>query len=149
MPITPKEVFDFCDRWLTTVMRPGTPSEQAAFFIDPDSRLYILQNGEIMTFQDNYDLHCQLTDEIHILSDFTLAILNASPDRVRAAGRFYWEAQYVQNRPLLNRIKALAGIDCIVERVASGELKFVLYMSSFHQLLPDSAPLELQIAPRR
>ena len=41
-------------------------------------------------------------------------------------------------------IKSIAGIDCIIERVASGELKFVLYMSSFHQLLPDSAPLRLE-----
>jgi hypothetical protein len=41
-------------------------------------------------------------------------------------------------------IKAIVGEDWIIERVASGELKFVLYMSTFHQLLPDSAPLQLE-----
>jgi hypothetical protein len=144
MPITLQEVLEFGDRWLTTVLSRGTPTEQAAFFVDPESRLYILENGELMTFQDNYDLHCQLTNETHTLGDFTLTVLNASPDRVRAMGRFYWQAEYVQKQPLANVIKSIAGIDCILERTASGELKFVLYMSSFHQLLPDSAPLRIK-----
>jgi hypothetical protein len=144
MPITLKEVLEFGDRWLTTVLSRGLPAEQAAFFVDPDSRLYILENGALMTFQDNYDLHCQLINEVHSLGDFTLTVLNASPDRVRATGRFYWQAEYAKTRPLPNVIKAIAGIDCVIARVASGELKFVLYMSSFHQLLPDSAPLQLE-----
>jgi len=143
MPITPKEVREFGDRWLTTVLSRGTPVEQSAFFVDPDSRLYILESGELMTFDDNYNLHCQLINEIHVLSELALTVLNASPDRVRATGRFYWRAEYAKKRPLPNLIQAVSGIDCIIERVASGELKFVLYMSSFHQLLPDSAPLLL------
>ncbi len=144
MPITLQEVLEFADRWLATVLGRGTPAEQAAFFVDPDSRLYILETGELMTFQDNYNLHCQLTNEVHTLGGFTMTPLNASPDRVRATGRFYWQAEYAQKRPVPNVIKSIAGIDCIIERVASSELKFVLYMSSFHQLLPDSAPLRLE-----
>lgn len=143
MPITPPEVREFVDRWLTTVLSRGTPAEQAAFFVDPDSRLYVLETGELMTYQDNYDLHCKLRNEIHTLGDMTLTVLNASPDRVRATGRFYWQAEYAKKRPQPNVIRAICGIDCILERPASGELKFVLYMSSFHQLLPDSAPLDL------
>ncbi len=144
MAITPTEVLELGNRWLRTVMSGGTPAEQAAFFLDPDSRLYMLENGEMMTFQDNYDLHCQLTNEIYTLSEFTLTTLNVSPDRVRAVGRFYWQAEYAEKRPLPNVIQAIAGIDCIVERIASGELKLVLYMSSFHQLLPNSAPMQLK-----
>ena len=144
MSITLQEVLDFVDRWLRTVLSRGTPAAQSAFFIDPDSRLYILENGEVMTFQDNYHLHCQLTNEAHTLGDFSLTVLNASPDRVRAVGRFYWQAEYVQKQPLANVFKSIAGIDCIIERAASGELKFVLYMSTFHQLLPDSAPLRIK-----
>ena len=149
MSITPQEVLEFADRWLTTVLSRGTPAEQAAFFVDPDSRLYMLESGELMTFQDNYHLHCQLTNEIHKLGDFTLAVLSVAPDRVRATGRFYWQAEYAEKRQQPGIIKSIAGIDCILERIVSGELKFVLYMSSFHQLLPDSAPLQLIQTPHR
>ena len=100
MPITQKEVLEFCDRWLTTVLRRGTPTEQAGSFVDPDTRLYMLEDGGMMTFQDNYDLHCQLKSERHTLGDFTLTALNASPDRVRATGRFYWQAEYAEKRPM-------------------------------------------------
>ena len=99
MPITLQEVLEFADRWLATVLGRGTPAEQAAFFVDPDSRLYILETGELMTFQDNYNLHCQLANEVHTLGGFTMTPLNASPDRVRATGRFYWQAEYAQNVP--------------------------------------------------
>ena len=144
MPITPQEAHEFADRWLATVLSRGTPAEQAVFFVDPDSRLYMLETGELMTYQDNYNLHCQLKNETHALGDMALTVLNISPDRVRATGRFYWQAEYAKERPQPNMIRSVAGIDCILERVASGELKFVLYMSSFHQLLPDSAPLQLE-----
>jgi hypothetical protein len=40
-------------------------------------------------------------------------------------------------------IKAVVGEDWIVERLPSGELKFVPYTNLFHHLLPDSAPLQL------
>ena len=149
MAITLEEVMEFGERWLTTVFNRGLPAEQAAFFVDPDSRMYMLDNGELMTFQDNYDLHCQLTNEIHALGDFTLTVLNVSPDRVRATCRFYWQADYADNRPVPNTIKAIVGEDWIIERVTSGELKFVLYMNSFHHLLPDSAPLQLELKPRQ
>lgn len=141
MPITLEEVLAFGDRWLTTVLGRGSPAQQAAFFLNPDSRFYVIESGETMTFQDNQDLHCQLINEVHTLSDFTLTPLNASPDRVRTTGRFYWQAEYGDKRPAPNMIKAIVGVDWILERVPSGELKFVLYLSSFHQLLPDSAPL--------
>jgi hypothetical protein len=144
MPITQKEVLEFGDRWLRTVMTRGLPADQAAFFVDPDSRLYVLEGGALMTFEDNYNLHCQLTNEVHTFGDFTLTVLNNSPERVRATGRFYWQAEYAKKRPPPNVIKAMVGGDWIIERIASGELKFVLYMSTFHQLLPDSAPLQLE-----
>jgi hypothetical protein len=38
----------------------------------------------------------------------------------------------------------VTGEDWIIERTSSGALKFVLYMNPFHQLLPDSAPLQLE-----
>ena len=39
-------------------------------------------------------------------------------------------------------IKAVVGEDWIIERAASGALKFVLYVNTFHHFLPDSAPLD-------
>ena len=46
-------------------------------------------------------------------------------------------------RPAPNVIKAVVGEDWILKRTASGALKFVLYINTFHHLLPDSAPLDL------
>ena len=40
-------------------------------------------------------------------------------------------------------IKAVVGEDWILERATSGELKFVLYINTFHHTLPDSAALDL------
>ena len=40
-------------------------------------------------------------------------------------------------------IKAVVGEDWLLERATSGELKFVLYINTFHHMLPKSAPLDL------
>ena len=48
-----------------------------------------------------------------------------------------------RERPPPNVIKAVVGEDWIIERAASGALKFVLYVNTFHHFLPDSAPLDL------
>jgi hypothetical protein len=41
-------------------------------------------------------------------------------------------------------IKAVVGEDWILERTPAGTLKFVLYINTFHHLLPGSAPLQLE-----
>jgi hypothetical protein len=61
---------------------------------------------------------------------------------VRARGTVYWQAEFPQ-RPQPKVIKAVVGEDWIIERAASGELKFVLYINTFHHFLPDSASLDL------
>ena len=48
-----------------------------------------------------------------------------------------------RGRPEPNVIKAVVGEDWILERAVCGALKFVLYINTFHHLLPDSAPLDL------
>ena len=73
---------------------------------------------------------------------FDLTPLNASPERVRARGTVYWQAEFPERRQP-NVIKAVVGEDWIIERAASGELKFVLYINTFHHFLPDSASLDL------
>ena len=78
-----------------------------------------------------------------LLRHFDLTPLNASPERVRARGTVYWQAEF-SGRPPPNVIKAVVGEDWIIERVASGALKFVLYVNTFHHFLPESAPLDLQ-----
>lgn len=141
MPIALDEVLKFGDRWLTTVLGRGSPAAQAAFFLHPDSRFYMVESGETMTFEDNTNIHSQLIHDSHTLGDFTLTALSSAPERVRATGRFYWQAEYARRRSP-NLIQAVVGVDWILERAPSGELKFVLYLSGFHQLLPDSAPLD-------
>jgi len=61
---------------------------------------------------------------------------------VQARGTVYWQAEF-PGAPTPKVIKAVVGEDWIIERAASGALKFVLYVNTFHHFLPDSAPLDL------
>ena len=87
-------------------------------------------------------IHAQWINERHSFGHFDLTPLNATAERVRARGTVYWQAEF-PGRPAPNVIKAVVGEDWILERAASGALKFVLYINTFHHLLPDSAPLDL------
>ena len=136
------EVRDFGGRWFDTVMNGGSAADQAAFFLAPDARIYIVWNGATLDLDEHHKLHARWTNELHRSGDFTLTALSASPERVRAVGSVYWQAEY-KGRPAPNVIKAVVGEDWILERTPSGALKFVLYMNTFHHLLPDSAPLEI------
>ncbi len=142
VPITLDEVKDFATRWFSTVMNGGSAAEQAAYFLDPNSRIQILEIGVAYSFEEHHKLHAQWIDEVHRLGPFVLTTLNTSPPRVRAIGTVYWEAE-LPGRPPPNVIKAVVGEDWIIERRPSGELAFVLYMNTFHHTLPDSAPLGL------
>ena len=61
---------------------------------------------------------------------------------MRARGTVYWQAEF-PGRTGTQVIKAVVGEDWILERPASGGLKFVLYLNTFHHFLPNSAPLDL------
>jgi hypothetical protein len=101
-----------------------------------------MASGVTIGFEDHHRLHAQWINEIHRFAEFSLTILSAAPSRVRATGTVYWQAEY-PGRPAPNVIKAVVGEDWMVERTPDGALKFVLYMSVFHHLLPDSAPFDL------
>jgi hypothetical protein len=140
--ITLDEVHAFANRWFGTVANGGSAADQAAFFIDPHARIYVLANGVTFGFEDHQRLHTQWINEIHRFGPFSLTPLNASPERVRAVGTVYWQAEFAK-RPPPNVVKAVVGEDWIIERKRSGELMFILYMNTFHHPLPDSAPLDL------
>ena len=58
---------------------------------------------------------------------------------MRARGTVYWQAEYA-GRPAPNVIKA---VGCgVLERTAAG-VKSVIYINTFHPLLPEFAQLEL------
>jgi hypothetical protein len=76
------------------------------------------------------------------IGHFELTPLNASPERVRDTGTVYWQAEFA-GRPAPSVIKVVVGEDWILEWTPSGDLKFVLYMNTFHHTLADSAPLDL------
>jgi hypothetical protein len=143
MTITLDEVIAFADKWFLTVWGGGSAAAQAAFFLHPQSRIYVVQGGETISFEEHEKLHKQWTDEHHLFGGFNLSVINTAPERVRATGTVYWDAQY-RDRPPPNVIRAIVGEDWIIERILSGELRFVLYMNLFHHLLPGSAPLKLE-----
>ena len=99
-------------------------------------------NGATINLKEHETLHAQWINEHHSFGHFDLTELNASPVRVRARGTVYRQAEFPE-RPPPSVIKAVVGEDWIIERAASGKLKFVLYVNTFHHFLPDSAPLDL------
>ncbi len=142
MPITLDEVIDHGTRWFNTVMSGGTAAEQAKFFLDPNSRIVVMPSGVTFNCEEHYQLHLQWINELHEFSEFNLMPLCEQPERVRAIGTVYWQAEN-PNQAKPNIIKSVVGEDWILERTASGKLKFILYMNTFHHLLPDSASLKL------
>jgi hypothetical protein len=63
--------------------------------------------------------------------------LNDEPARARTLGTVYWEAVSDEAGKTINSV---VGEDWILERISSSDLKFVLYLNTFHHQLPDSAP---------
>ena len=140
--ITVDEVRELGRRFFDAVASGASAAEQGQFFLDPHARIYIAWNGATIRLEDHETLHAQWINEHHSFGHFDLTPLNASPERVRARGTVYWQAEF-PGAPPPNVIKAVVGEDWIIERAASGDLKFVLYVNTFHHFLPDSAPLEL------
>ncbi|MGH6825015.1 hypothetical protein [Methyloceanibacter sp.] len=140
--ITLDEIRDFGMRFFNAVANGATAAEQAQFFLDPHARIYIAWNGATISLKEHETLHAQWVNEHHSFGHFELTPLNASPERVRAQGTVYWQVE-IAGRPAPNAIKAVVGEDWILERAPGGALRFVLYLNTFHHLLPDSAPLDL------
>ena len=140
--ITIGEMRDFGASWFNAVAKGATAAEQAQFFLDPQARIYVVWNGVTISLEDHEKLHAQWINERHSFGQFDLTPLNAAPERVRARGTVYWQAEF-PGRLAPNVIKAVVGEDWILERAASSGLKFVLYLNTFHHLLPKSAPLDL------
>jgi hypothetical protein len=140
--ISLNEVLEFGSRWFDTVMSGGSAGDQAAFFLDPNARIHVVSRGATIGFDEHCKLHAQWSNEVHRFGDFSVTPLNDSPERARATGSVYWQAE-CRDRPPPNVIKAVVGEDWILERTPQGALRFVLYMNTFHHLLPDSAPLEI------
>lgn len=71
--------------------------------------------------------------------------LSDNPERARAQaqGIVYWQGRHVDQADGA-LLKCYVGEDWVVERVPSGELKFVIYVNSFHRFLPDAAPIEIR-----
>ena len=137
--ITQDEVQDFGTRFFNAVASGASAAEQAQFFLDPHARIYIAWNGATISFEDHERLHAQWINEHHSFGHFDLTPLNASSERVHTV---YWQAEF-PGALTPKVIKAVVGEDWIIERAASGDLRFVLYVNTFHHFLPDSALLDL------
>jgi hypothetical protein len=99
----------------------GTAERQARFFPHPEPRIFI-PHGEDISLETNYEIHRNLTDEKHVVSEqWDITPLCDKPERARVVGEGW-----------------------IVQRVESGALKIALYINSFHHFLPDSAPIALK-----
>lgn len=142
MSITLQEVLDHGNAWFEVVMTGGSAEAQAAFFLHPHARIYVMNNGASFDMAGQAGLHTQWINEVHSFGEFTVTPLSQSPERVRATGTVYWQAEYRDRKGPNNVIRSVVGEDWILERVPDGSLKFVLYLNLFHHLLPDSAGFE-------
>lgn len=140
MSIILKDVQEFAENWFHAVAQGATGDEQAKFHLHRDTRLFT-GNGESFTLDAHHKLHQQWTDEKHILGTFELTKINQSPERVRAVGTVYWEAK-PKDAPSGTHVKYVVGENWIIEKTPDG-LRFLLYVSTTFQALPDSAPLVL------
>ena len=113
----------------------GTAAQQAAFFLHPEPRIFIL-HGEDVFMQGNYEIHQKLTDEKHAtVGSWDITPLCNAPERARGRQGLLGGA------PKGALVKCHVGEDWIVQRVPSGELKIALFVNTFHMFLPDSAPI--------
>jgi hypothetical protein len=139
--ITVDDVRDFGTSFFDAVANGASAAEQAQFFLDPHALIYIAWNGATISLEDHETLRAQWINEHHAFGHFDLTPLNASPERLRARGTVYWQAEF-PDRPAPNAIKAVVGEDWIIERAASGALTFVLFINTSHHFMPESAPLD-------
>ena len=93
--ITLDEVREFGTRFFDAVASGASAAEQAHFFLDPHARIYVAWNGATINLKEHETLHAQWINEHHSFGHFDLTVLNASPDRVRARGTVYWQAEFV------------------------------------------------------
>ena len=97
MAIEKDDVISLMNAFHDVVMiRKGTAAEQAAFFLRPDEARVYVPHGEDLSMQTNYEIHQQLTDEVHVpLDPWDITQLSAAPERARAVGAVYWEGRLV------------------------------------------------------
>ena len=88
------EMREFGAGWFDAVARGATAAEQAQFFLDPNARIYVVWNGVTISLAEHEKLHAQWINERHSFGQFDLTPLNAAPERVRARGTVYWQAEF-------------------------------------------------------
>jgi hypothetical protein len=124
------------------MVKKATAVEQARFFLYPESRIFVLHGGDL-TLQANYEIHQKLVDEIHgTVGTWDITPLSDNPERARAQGIVYWQGRHVDSADGA-LLKCYVGEDWVVERVPSGELKFVVYVNTDHSFLPGSATVDI------
>ena len=142
MAITLKEALDLVTRFHhLTQIEKGDAAAQGEYFLYSDPIIYVPHGGDL-TLQKNYEIHQGLTDERCVnLSPWDFQNTSADPERARITGNVYWEGKPKDSGEGL--LKVIVGEDWVIQRVADGTLKIVLYINTHHQVLPDSAPFSL------
>jgi hypothetical protein len=137
MAITVDEVKALAERWCDMLRREDHSVESRVdMFVHPDARIYILESGVSLTMAEHAAYHSQFASQDLALGDFTISQLSDQPERARALGSLYWEAHFAD--PDKPPLRCVVGEDWIVERIPSGELRFVLWLNTIHHFLAGS-----------
>ena len=99
------------------------------------------ERGMVTAERDGQSVVYTLADERIIqVGPWDITQLCDDPERARLVGAVYWEGRLISN-PTGPLIKVMVGEDWIVQRDPGSGLKIVLYVNSYHRVLPGSSPL--------
>jgi len=143
MAISLEEILDLCHRFHTVVgIEKGDAAAQAAFFLHPHPLIYVAHAADL-TLQTNYEIHQDMTDEEYFpLEPWDVVQLCDAPERARAIGAVLWQGRTVGNGDD-GIVKVDVGEDWIVQRTPEGDVKFALYLNTYHQSLPGAMTFSL------
>lgn len=144
MPITVEEVRALAGRWCEMLRKEsGSVEERESYFVTPEPRIYVQETGISLNMAEHAAFHSQFGRQVLEIGDFTVTQLSEDPERARALGSLYWEAHYPEGEGRAP-LRCVVGEDWLLERLPSGEVKFVLWLNTLHHFLPGSGAQALE-----
>lgn len=142
MTIELSDVLELGERFHEVVgTQKGTGDDQAAFFLHPEPRIFMLHQADI-SLHGNWEIHQRIGEEhFEWMDPWTITPLCAEPERARATGAVLWQGTSLDDTGLMQMI---VGEDWIVQRVEDGSLRFALYVNTFHYPVPGAATVSIE-----
>ena len=141
MTIELAEVLAMGERFHHVVGTKGSGDDQAAFFLYPEPRIFMLDQADV-SLHGNWEIHQRIGEEhFEWMPGWVITQLNDEPERARATGAVLWQGQSLDEPTVMQMI---CGEDWVVKRVEDGSLRFALYINTFHYPVPGAATVSIR-----